>query len=281
MRILIAIYGSAHDRAALNLGARLALHSSSRPTLLTIQPPKPRQRLVPAHARDYMLQEGIEVEELERSGDPVEVIVQEAGQGGYDLVIVGDGQPGHALARVRGAPPSLRIVRRSPCPVLIVKGEARPIQRILLCDSGAENPSTGLRPNSALPSCFQRFSRQLAALFANGGEITVLHVMSQMSAGPGVQGKQLRAPAEELIQEHAPEGELLERDLQTLEHARLRTHAEVRHGLVVDEIVDEAQRGNYDLVVIGAHRVQGWQRILLDDLTHRLVLQLDRPVLVV
>jgi nucleotide-binding universal stress UspA family protein len=101
------------------------------------------------------------------------------------------------------------------------------------------------------------------------------------AAGPGVRGKELRAAAEELIQERTPEGELLERDVQTLEHTRLRTQAAVRHGLVLDEILDEARSGEYDLVVLGAHRVQGWQRVLLDDLTHKLVLQLDRPVLVV
>jgi nucleotide-binding universal stress UspA family protein len=55
----------------------------------------------------------------------------------------------------------------------------------------------------------------------------------------------------------------------------------VRHGLVVDEILAEAQRGDYDLVVIGAYRSEGWQRILLDDQAHKIIVQLDRPVLVV
>jgi len=280
MRILIATYGSTHDKAALYLGARLALRSGRPPTLLTITPDKPRTRAAPPYARDYLAEEGLSAEELLRCGEPAEVIVGETIAGGYDLVIVGDGQNSGVLGRVRNIPISLRIIRHSPCPALIVKGEPRPIQRILLCDSGAENPSTGLGLNDG-PSCFQRFSRRLAALFASDAEVTVLHVMSQMSAGPGVQGRQLRAEAEELIQEHTPEGELLERDLHTLEHARLRTHAEVRHGLVVDEIRDEARSGDYDLVVIGAHRARGWQRILLDDLTHKLVLELDRPVLVV
>ena len=280
MRILIAIYGSAHDKAALYLGARLAQRSASPPTLLTVSPTRPKQNTVPPHACDYLKDRGLKVEQLHRPGEPAEVIVGEATAGGYDLVILGDGQNNGVLDRVRSTPISLRIIRHSPCPALIVKGESRPIQRILLCDSGAEDLSTGLRLNEG-PSCFQRFTRQLATLFAQDAEITVLHVMSQMSAGPGVRGKQLRAAAEELIQEHAPEGELLARDVQTLEYAHLRTHAEVRHGLVVDEIRDEARSGDYDLVVIGAHRARGWQRVLLEDLTHKLVLQLDRPVLVV
>jgi len=36
----------------------------------------------------------------------------------------------------------------------------------------------------------------------------------------------------------------------------------------------------YDLVVIGAHRDEGWQRFLLDDLARKIVVRLDRPVLV-
>jgi nucleotide-binding universal stress UspA family protein len=105
--------------------------------------------------------------------------------------------------------------------------------------------------------------------------------MSQITAGPGASGEQLQADAEELIQNHAPEGQLLERDIQILEQLNLHPRPKVRHGLVVDEILTEARDGDYDLVVIGAHRGEGWRRILLDDLAHQIIGQLDRPVLVV
>jgi len=111
--------------------------------------------------------------------------------------------------------------------------------------------------------------------------VTVLHVMSQMSARPGVRGTQLRADAQELMQEHTPEGELLEADVQMLTLPGVRCSAAVRHGLVVDEIVAQARDGDHDLVMIGAHRAPGWQRFLLDDLTSHIVRQVDRPVLVV
>jgi nucleotide-binding universal stress UspA family protein len=91
----------------------------------------------------------------------------------------------------------------------------------------------------------------------------------------------LRANIEELIESHAPEGELLEQDTQVLNRPGIHPHPEVRHGLVVDEILAEAHRGDYDLVVIGAYCSEGWQRILLDDQAHKIMVQLDRPVLVV
>jgi nucleotide-binding universal stress UspA family protein len=126
-----------------------------------------------------------------------------------------------------------------------------------------------------------RFLKLSVDLLDGTGEIVVLHVMSQMSAGPGVRGKQLRSGTEELINERAPEGELLQWDIEVLDNLGLHARAKVRHGLVVEEILDEVQSEDYDLVVIGAYRGEGWQRILLDDLAHRLVVELDRPVLVV
>jgi nucleotide-binding universal stress UspA family protein len=84
-----------------------------------------------------------------------------------------------------------------------------------------------------------------------------------------------------LINERAPEGELLQRDIEVLDKLGVHARAKVRHGLVVEEILYEVQGEDYDLVVIGAYRGEGWQRILLDDLAHRLVVELDRPVLVV
>jgi nucleotide-binding universal stress UspA family protein len=43
----------------------------------------------------------------------------------------------------------------------------------------------------------------------------------------------------------------------------------------------EAKDGDYDLVIIGAHRREGWRGILLDDLARKIILQIDRSILVV
>ena len=37
----------------------------------------------------------------------------------------------------------------------------------------------------------------------------------------------------------------------------------------------------YDLVVIGAHRDEGWQSLLLDDLSHQIITNVHRPILVI
>jgi nucleotide-binding universal stress UspA family protein len=55
----------------------------------------------------------------------------------------------------------------------------------------------------------------------------------------------------------------------------------VRHGLVVDEILNEARPADYDLVVIGARRAEVWQQLLLDNLARDIVTRVQLPVLVV
>jgi nucleotide-binding universal stress UspA family protein len=112
-------------------------------------------------------------------------------------------------------------------------------------------------------------------------ELTVLHVMSQIAAAPGIPGWELRADAQELIHKHTPEGSLLESDLARLAQLNVRLAAKVRHGLVVREILAESRSGDYDLVVIGAHQGKGWERYLLDDLAHEIISFADRPLLVV
>ena len=173
------------------------------------------------------------------------------------------------LTRIRGLV-TQKVVARVALPVLIANLEARPLHRVLVCDSGAQSPSL-----------LQLFRARLPELLATMTDVTVLHVMSQISAAPGVKGEDLQATAEQLIQSHTPEGALLGQDLAYLDALNLHTRAIVRHGLVVDEIAAEARSDAYDLVVIGAHRDEGLSRFLLDDLAHELVLDVERAILVV
>lgn len=93
--------------------------------------------------------------------------------------------------------------------------------------------------------------------------------------------EQLEAPAEDLIRQGTLEGEWLADDLRALALPGVVAQPKVRHGAVVEEILAETQENNYDLVVIGAHRGQGWERVLLEDIAREIITQVDRPVAVV
>lgn len=272
MKILMTTGGSTHSNAALRFGLQILQPSMDAPTFLTVvKRPEDQARgqvileeAVSSFA-DFQLSFKLKV----RAGSPAEEIVAEATEGNYELVIVGERESHSLVTRMLGST-SVYVVENAPCSVIIAKGKIRPIHRILLCDSGALQPDV-----------LTRFTLRVGERISGEESVTVLHVMSQITAASGVNDDQLRADADQLIEVHAPEGEFLERDLSLLSATQIRPMVKVRHGTVIDEILEEAQEGDYDLVVVGAHRDQGWQRWLLEDITHKVITLVDRPVLVV
>ncbi len=274
MRLLIAVAGLPHSEAALKLGAyflRSRQFADPSTVLTVIRREADRQATLAnlERARDLL---GVKAEQAQikiRIGRPAEEIVSEATAGKYDLLIIGKAAAPNLIARFMGST-TVQVAEHAPSLVAIASGKISPVRRILVCNSGVHSPSL-----------LDRFIKQLGELLADRVEITVLHVMSQIAAGPQVRGEQLQANAEELIRVHAPEGDLLTQDMHVLEQAHVRAKPKVRHGFVVDEILDEARAGNYDLVVIGAHQQERWVGFLLDDLAEQIITKIDRPVLLV
>ncbi len=275
MKILVATGGAAHSLVALTYAVHLTELCKAKLTVLTVvkrDEDRPRAESVLDNARlivDELLERG-QAETRVRIGHPAEEILAEAESEAYRIVVVGEKQHHGLITRFVMGSTAQRVIEHAPCPVVLVKGQIGEIKRVLLCDSGmVEAPLV------------ERVTEQLPGLLERSETITVLHVMSQMGAGPGIDGHQLRADASSLIHEQSPEGELLVHDVEVLTSGGLHSAPKVRHGLVVDEILAEAREGDYDLVMIGAHRGSGWRRILLDDIAHEIIVGLDRPILVV
>lgn len=273
MKILLVNDGSSQAENALRFGAQIARRVSIPPTILAVIDQADQNAPSEAETilqRSLDLVDNIEVRTLVCTGDAYEQIIIETNQGDYDLVIIGDRRPRNLIRRILWRSSAVKVAEHAPCSVVIVRGMARSVHRILLCDSGVEGSSL-----------LSRLIVQLAAVLEGEEDVTVLHVMSQVSAGPGVRGKDLRAGAEELIQEHTPEGELLELDINLLDVPGIHPTPKVRHGLVVDEILAEARSGDYDLVVVGAHPLTSEGKFLLDNIGHQVLKNIDRPILVV
>lgn len=272
MHLLIAIEGDEHSEQTIRLGVQLAGPIGGEITLLTVAErdgDRPQAEAILEEALAQISSEPVTVTSKIVVGETAAEILSEAEAGNYDLLIIGM-RPSHSfLKRLQGLV-SERVMAHAPCAVLIVKGEARPIRNILVCSSGA--------PGYKAPT---RSMVDLAPLFS-GDAITLLHVMSQISATPDApNGWQLQADAGELIEEATPEGQLLEERAAILRGAGYRVQPKVRHGLVVDEILEEACAGSHELVVIGAHGATGWRRHLLDDVARQIVSQVDTLVLIV
>lgn len=269
MRILIATGGEPYSDVAVRMGAYVVATTGAAPTLLAVRPPRTAhsESLRVLSRATGLLEATPNLKTGVCAGNPAEEIVREAEAGDYDLVILGERPRPHVVRRILGSTVE-RVIARSPCPVMIAR-KATPLHRVLVCEGGSRLP------------LLQRLILRLAPLLDGASHIMVLHVMSHIAAGPGVSGWELQAGAEDHIHHRTPEGELLLKDVKTLAGAGLRSKVKIRHGLVVDEIVREARDGDYDLVVIGAHRVDGWQRLLLDDLSHQIIANTTQSLLVV
>jgi len=204
------------------------------------------------------------------SGDLDREMIREASKGGYEMIVAGM----RTIRKFRDGfmrkPSIIRLLNNSLSPVVVVKDRVTDVHRVLLCDSGA-----GIDPD--LCSMTAHFLKRLKYV----EEISILHVMSQISAGPGVVGQQLRANSDELIKENSLGGLILKRDIDLLAKSGIPVSAKIRHGLVVEEILRELNVGDYGLVVIGAHYSKGWQGLLLDDLATKILQHVAEPILVV
>lgn len=271
MKILIATDGKTQSLKAVQLGAQLAQFLNAPVTLLTVIHNQQEQNLANNILTQARAMAGAlaQVQTRVRIGNAVMEIIAEVNAGNYNLLVIGESHTSELLSRF--IPSTFqRLIREVPCSVLIAKEKLTQLDRLLICDSGGRHPSDVVL-----------FTAQLANKLPHPVEVTILHVMSQITAYPGVPGQQLRASAEELMQVHSPEGLFLKEDLHLLEKTDTKIRPKVRHGLVVDEILAEAEEGKYQMIIIGAHRYRGWQRFLLDDLAYEVVTHAELPVLIV
>jgi nucleotide-binding universal stress UspA family protein len=280
MRILLCTDGSAHGQGALRYGALLARASSEAAMLLgVVEHATDRAKIERAleEGKPWLVDAPPPRTKV-RIGHAAEEILDEATPEEYDLVVVG-ARGRRGITRFLMGSTSERIARHAAVPVLIVRGEHPKVRRVLVCTSGR---TPGLNVVA--------FGGRVAKLAS--AEITVLHVMSQLVAAAvlpeaGVlqvmpqtpapptpdelQLEDLEAPAEELIAHGTREGLHLQQALDMLAEQGVPGRALVRHGLVVEEIADEACHRDYDLVVVGAHETEGWMRLLLNDVGRQII----------
>lgn len=271
MRILIATEGAEYSDVAVRLGTQIARDTDADVTLLTVIAEEKEQEdadILLNRAANLGEAPGEQVTRLVRVGQPTEEIVREASAGEYDLLVVGE-RPLHRLWKRLTTHTAERVIAHMPCSILVARNHRGPLRRFLIVEGGKD------------PQMLGTLIGRLEPLLQTASAVEVLHVMSQMAAAPGVPGWELRAEASELMEKQTPEGELLEHDQDVLEEFDVDAEVKVRHGVVVDEILTEARKGEFDLIIIAAHESSGWQRFLSEDPVHEIILRGHGPVLVV
>lgn len=277
MQFLICTDGTPVGENALNFGLTLARRAQAETTLLGVYEAPQREAAVrDAVDRAQASLPGVAVS-LHRGRLAPEVLAQ-AQRHGYDLIVVGSrGRRG--LERLAFGSVAARLARYAPASVLIVKGSPRPaVRRVLVCTTGDQR---GER--------VARWGGHIAHW--TGADVTVLHVMSQIPISAEARDDELSGTAEEAVARGTREGQHLRRELEVLQtqagETPLALHARLRYGLVVEEVAAETEEGDYDLVILGAHKPPeapvDWDGLdfLLEDVTDQIIMAVHRPVLVV
>ncbi len=279
MHFLIYVDPSPMAEQAVRFAAPLIAPASAAVTLLAVANAPPEEaRARAALERLAGLLPGPAAVRLS-SGRGVHQLLREAETGAYSALVVGSrGRRG--WQRLAFGSVAARLARYSPIPVLIVKGQAAPRlgrRRVLACSAGDVRGEP-----------VARWAGQMAGWL--DAELTLMHVMSQLALSAQAPLHPLVETAEEAIAERTREGQHLARQLEVARAVQpaLPAQAKLRHGLVVDEIVAEADERDYDVVVIGGHQApaasEGWAPVrayLLEDVADQIIMALQRPVMVI
>lgn len=200
-------------------------------------------------------------------GIPAVAIPAFAEANGIDLLLLGAHGSGFLQRMALGSTTS-RLLRRSKCPVLVVKQEAhRKYRRALVAvdfSPGSEN------------------TIRVARAVAPDADIVLLHVFDVPFAGK----MQFAGVGEDLIRQHRVEArERATRQLHELARSAGLAGTDysglVDHGDATRQIVEHEENGRCDLVVMGKHGTHVTEDLLLGSATKRVLAQSRSDVLVV
>ena len=255
--------------AAIQLGGLLAEPLKAQIALLGIaETSSDEQSLREALQKQAGLLDGcgISLDIIVQSGEPVRQIVDQTSKNRYDLVVIGarwTGATGHHWRSEK----TYEVIKSIQPPVLVAIGECKKLKRFLVCTGGKEFIEQAVQ-----------FTGKLAA--AVNASVTLLHVMAEPPA-MYADLVRLEENVEQLLESKSELGTNLRRQKRELEKLGVSAEVRLRHGIVIDQVFEEAREGNYDLIVTGTSQARGLLRhYIMGDLTRSILNRANVPVLV-
>jgi nucleotide-binding universal stress UspA family protein len=205
---------------------------------------------------------------------PIEAITKEAQRRRADVVVVGSRGLGFARRLMLGSV-SRGVVRRTSCPVLVVKGRRRRVRRLILAMDGSRNASR------ALGFLLSRLKPPASA------RVKVIRVLEPVlprtrALLPAPIRGAVMAAAANLNAERAREARrAVAWAAVLLKRAGWRARGIVREGVPLAELLQEAAASRVDLLVVGARGTGGLARLLLGSVAEGVLDHSPVPVLLV
>jgi len=269
MKILICSDGMPAAEGAIQLGGLLAGPLKAETTLFGIaeksQDERPLREALGKQAQTLRSQ-NVALDIIVQAGEPIRQILDRTSKTSYDLVIIGarsTGATGHHWRSEK----TYEVIKAIQPPVLVAIGECKHLKRFLVCTGGKEFIEQAIQ-----------LTGKLAA--AVGASVTLLHVMAEPPA-IYVSLVQLEEDVDRLLESKSELGTNLRQQKRELERLGVSAEVRVRHGIVIDQVFEEAREGDYDLIVTGTSQARGLLRhYIMGDLTLSILNRANCPVLV-
>jgi nucleotide-binding universal stress UspA family protein len=269
MKILICSDGMPAAESAIQLGGLLAGPLQAETTILGIAEKsgdeRPLREALEKQAQSLRAQK-FELEISMHAGEPVRQILDQTSKTSYDLVVIGarwTGATGHYWRSEK----TYEVIKAIQPPVLVAIGECKQLKRFLVCTGGKE----------FIEQAIQLTGKLAAAL---GASVTLLNVMAEP---PAIYADlvQLEEDVSRLLESKSELGTNLQRQKRELERLGVSAEVRLRHGIVIDQVFEEARDGDYDLIVTGTSQARGLLRhYIMGDLTRSILNHANCPVLV-
>jgi nucleotide-binding universal stress UspA family protein len=269
MRWLISINGEERYEQAAVFAASLVNPAKDEVVLLGIQENGQNPELTHSLQRLEDLLGEVLIKRVLQTGDPVDLIEQATKSEKIDIVVYGSrGRRG--LSRLILGSVAAYLEHHLVCSLLVVRNKPAPLKRILVTVTRS--------PESRKPVKVAGKIAQHA-----DAEVSVLHVMSQLPLTDQARTAPLHMTAEEAIAHQTMEGQHLQQALEALAEMNVQSEAVLRYGLVLDEINNEIKEGDYQLLIIGAHRMPEdlpLANLLIEDMADMILMHTQCPVLI-
>src|SRR6266487_2529064 len=269
MKILICSDGMPAAESAIQLGGLLAGPLQAETTILGIAEKSGDERPLREaleRPRQRVGSGKIAVDSVGRAGEPVRQILDQTSKTSYDLVVIGARWTG-ATGYYWRSEKTYEVIKAIQPPVLVAIGECKQLKRFLVCTGGKE----------FIEQAIQLTGKLAAAL---GASVALLNVMAEP---PAIYADlvQLEEDVSRLLESKSELGTNLQRQKRELERLGVSAEVRLRHGIVIDQVFEEARDGDYDLIVTGTSQARGLLRhYIMGDLTRSILNHADCPVLV-
>jgi len=269
MKILICSDGTPSAEPPIHLAGSLAGPLKAETTLLgiaeTSHDEHPLRDALQKQVQS-LYDRGISPDIIVQSGEPVRQIVDQTSKTTYDLVIIGARWTG-ATGDYWRSEKTYEVIKTIQPPVLVAIGECKRLTRFLVCTGGKEFIEQAVQ-----------FTGQLAA--AINASVTLLHVMAEPPA-MYADLVRLEENVDQLLESKSELGTNLRRQRRELERLGVPSEVRLRHGIVIDQVFEEAREGDYDLIVTGTSQARGLLRhYIMGDLTRSILNRANVSVLV-